>query len=167
MDEKINLIGMSIVENNDSDEEDGNVTIDNEGTSPSRTLHTSYTNNTPYILRILIFENAGAQLDDYNSKDHNFYWELYSTLEQEGFSTTTESLTQGYGGSNNSQYDQRTFDSCYGERYVELYPNEKINLHTKVQIYGDDDNGNGSETYGIKFIRARFIIVGAIDVPQE
>lgn len=100
---------------------------------------------------------------DNNAHDYDFLWTLGSNikiLDADGTSVS-KNMIVGYAGSNNTQYDHRTYDTITSERNVELIPGATITTSSLVTFHHmSSEQESGDHGYEIKFIRNSLTIVG-------
>lgn len=139
IEERINLIGEILEE---------------VSSSGATSITLSYKNITEYILKIAIQENCIIELYDENANYNDFHWQLKSTIN-------SEEKIIGYGGSNNKQYDHRTWDTINSIRYINLNPNDEV----EVTLSASEVNGSSSGDYlKSKGIGIRLVVAGVLEI---
>ncbi len=121
--------------------------------SDASSLTLNYRNDTNYTLRVAIQEKVSVEITDENANYDDFHWSVKSRIND------GEQITLGYGGSNNKQYDHRTWDTITSIRHREIKPGETIKVVLSTHIEGTSANHENSYNKGKEIL---LFVTGAL-----
>lgn len=144
IEEKLNLMGEVLEELDVSD---------------SSSVSTTYTNETGTTLKLVIESRNIIEVEDENSNYDDFHVSINSKWNiktEDNVDYSNGSSLIGNVGSNNKQYDHRTWDSTFYREYVKLKPGHKINYSINITKVNDGNH----EKSQFKNCQLKFIVVG-------
>lgn len=100
---------------------------------------TNETNNTDCILKIIINFSISAECSDLSPDFNNYHWVAKSQILIDNNIILKDGLI-GYGGSNNKQYDHKTWDTVSNSFMVSLKPGETLIPSITIEEIEDNDN---------------------------